>query len=179
MAAQAVGLALGLRPRRLQSLESFNGVPGRLERVPNNRGLDVFVDYAHTPDALENALSALRDLDFKRVICVFGCGGNRDKSKRPLMGEAVCRYADVAVVTSDNPRDEDPLEIMNDIKPGLTTCSGVMEEPRRRKAISMAIEEMEPGDCLLIAGKGHETYQEIKGRRFPFSDVEAAKELLA
>lgn len=179
MGAQAVGLALGLRPRRLQALESFNGVPGRLERVPNKRGLDVFVDYAHTPDALENALSALKELDFKRVICLFGCGGNRDKSKRPLMGEAVCRYADVAVVTSDNPRDEDPVDIMNDIKPGLTTCAGVMEEPRRRKAIALAIEEMEAGDCLLIAGKGHETYQEIKGRRYPFSDVEAARELLA
>lgn len=179
MAAQAVGLALGLKPKRLQSLESFNGVPGRLERVPNKRGLDVFVDYAHTPDALENALSALHDLDFNRVLCVFGCGGNRDRSKRPLMGEAVCRYADVAVVTSDNPRDEDPVEIMNDIKPGLTTCAGVMEEPQRRKAIKMAIEEMGSGDCLLIAGKGHETYQEIKGRRYPFSDVEVAREMLA
>jgi UDP-N-acetylmuramoyl-L-alanyl-D-glutamate--2,6-diaminopimelate ligase len=178
MAAQAVGLSLGLRPRRFLSLESFNGVPGRLERVPNTRGLDVFVDYAHTPDALDNALSALRELDFKRILCVFGCGGNRDKTKRPLMGEAVCRYADVAVLTSDNPRDEDPVEIMKDIKPGLAACAGVMEEPQRRKAIKMALEEMEPGDCLLIAGKGHETYQEIKGRRYPFSDVEAAKEFM-
>jgi UDP-N-acetylmuramoyl-L-alanyl-D-glutamate--2,6-diaminopimelate ligase len=94
------------------------------------------------------------------------------------MGEAVCRYADVAVLTSDNPRDEDPVEIMKDIKPGLAACAGVMEEPQRRKAIKMALEEMEPGDCLLIAGKGHETYQEIKGRRYPFSDVEAAKEFM-
>jgi len=179
MAAQTVGLALGLKPKRLQALESFNGVPGRLERVPNKKGLDVFVDYAHTPDALENALSALKELNFGRILCVFGCGGNRDKTKRPLMGEAVCRFADVAVVTSDNPRDEDPVDIINDIKPGLTTCAGVMEEPMRRKAIRMAVEEMEPGECLLIAGKGHETYQEIKGRRYPFSDVEAVKEILA
>jgi UDP-N-acetylmuramoyl-L-alanyl-D-glutamate--2,6-diaminopimelate ligase len=167
-----------MKPKRLQALSSFHGVPGRLERVPNRKGLDIFVDYAHTPDALENALSALSELDFRRILCVFGCGGNRDREKRPLMGEAVCRYADVAVVTSDNPRDEAPLDIMADIKPGLSTCPGVMEEPQRRKAIRLAIDEMQQGDCLLVAGKGHESYQEIKGVRYPFSDVEAVKEMI-
>lgn len=178
LAAQAVGLALGLKPRRMKALAGFRGVPGRLERVENARGMDVFVDYAHTPDALENVLHEVRELDFRRLLVVFGCGGNRDRTKRPLMGEAVCRYADVAVLTSDNPRDEDPLAIMADVKPGLTTCAGVMEEPDRRKAIAMALNEMRRGDVCVIAGKGHETYQEVRGERRHFSDAEVVRELL-
>ena len=178
LAAQAAGLALGLKPRKMKALADFKGVPGRLERVENPRGLAVFVDYAHTPDALENVLHEVRGLDFRRLLVVFGCGGNRDRAKRPLMGEAVCRYADVAVLTSDNPRDEDPLAIMADVKPGLTTCPGVMEEPDRRAAIAMALNEMRSGDVLVIAGKGHETYQEAQGRRSHFSDTEVVRELL-
>ena len=178
LAAQAVGLSLGLKPRRMKAMAGFKGVPGRLERVENARGLDVFVDFAHTPDALENMLHEVRELDFRRLVVVFGCGGNRDKAKRPLMGEAVCRYADVAVLTSDNPRDEDPLAIMADVKPGLAACAGAMEEPDRRTAIGMALDEMRSGDVLVIAGKGHETYQEIRGVRRHFSDAEVVRELL-
>jgi UDP-N-acetylmuramoyl-L-alanyl-D-glutamate--2,6-diaminopimelate ligase len=179
LAAQAAGLALGLKPRQLKALSNFLGVPGRLERVVNDRGLDVFVDYAHTPDALENVLRTLDELEFRRILVVFGCGGDRDRAKRPLMGEAVCRYADVAVLTSDNPRSEDPLAIMRDVKPGLAACAGIMEEPDRRRAIALALAEMEKGDVLLIAGKGHEDYQEIKGVRYPFSDPKVVRELIA
>jgi len=178
LAAQAAGLALGLKPKKLLALKDFKGVPGRLERVENARGLDVFVDYAHTPDALENVLSALDELDFNRIIVVFGCGGNRDRTKRPLMGEAVCRYADLAVLTSDNPRDEDPRAIMADVRPGLSGCARVLEEPDRRPAIKLAVDAMRKGDVLLIAGKGHESRQEICGQKFLFSDVAVAREIL-
>lgn len=177
LAAQSVGLALGLKPKALKALETFTGVPGRLERIPNARGLDVFVDYAHTPDALENVLSNVRELGFRKVFCVFGCGGNRDRAKRPIMGQAVCRYADVAVLTSDNPRGEDPLAIMADVRPGLTGCARVIEEPDRAAAIALALKTMEPGDVLVIAGKGHESYQEIQGVRHPFSDAAMVREL--
>jgi len=178
LAAQSVGLALGLKPKKLKALESFAGVPGRLERIPNGRGLDVFVDYAHTPDALENVLSNVRELEYRRLLCVFGCGGNRDRSKRPLMGQAVCRYADVAVLTSDNPRFEAPLEIMDDVRPGLSGCAITLEEPDRATAIALALDSMERGDVLVIAGKGHESYQEIEGERLPFNDAVVVKELL-
>ncbi len=178
LAAQCVGLALGLRPKKLKALETFTGVPGRLERIVNARGLDVFVDYAHTPDALENVLSNVRELEYRRLLCVFGCGGNRDRTKRPLMGQAVCRYADVAVLTSDNPRFEEPLEIMADVRPGLTGCAEVIEEPDRAKAIALALDAMRPGDVLVIAGKGHETYQEIRGERRPYSDAAVVGEIL-
>jgi len=177
LAAQSVGLALGLKPKALKALETFAGVPGRLERIANARGLDVFVDYAHTPDALENVLSNVRELGFRKVFCVFGCGGNRDRAKRPLMGQAVCRYADVAVLTSDNPRGEDPLAIMADVRPGLTGCASVIEEPDRAAAIALALKAMEPGDVLVIAGKGHESYQEIQGVRHPFNDAAVVREL--
>ncbi|MBU1001985.1 MAG: UDP-N-acetylmuramoyl-L-alanyl-D-glutamate--2,6-diaminopimelate ligase [Proteobacteria bacterium] len=177
LAVQGVGLALGLKPKKLKSLEKFMGVPGRLERIANARGLNIFVDYAHTPDALDNVLSGVRELDFKRLLCVFGCGGNRDKAKRPLMAEAVCRHADVAVLTSDNPRLEDPLEIISDVRPGLGGCAEIIEEPDRRQAIAKAIAEMSQGDVLIVAGKGHETYQDIGGQRFPFNDAQVIREL--
>ncbi len=176
MAAQAVGLGLGLNPGDMQALAPFTGVPGRLERVPNDQGLDIFVDYAHTPDALQNVLNALRALDFSRVLTVFGCGGDRDRTKRPLMGRAVAGLSDVAVLTSDNPRHEDPLAIMADVRPGLQNGpSGltVIEEPDRYKALCQAISLMRPGDALLVAGKGHESYQQIGDVKQPFSDAEA------
>ncbi|SKA69678.1 UDP-N-acetylmuramoylalanyl-D-glutamate--2,6-diaminopimelate ligase [Desulfobaculum bizertense DSM 18034] len=178
LAAQGAALALGVKPRGLKTLEDFHGVPGRLQRVPNEKGLHVFVDYAHTPDALENVLSCVRDLDFARVLAVFGCGGNRDRAKRPLMGEAVCRYADVAVLTSDNPRFEDPEAIMADARPGLTGCVQVIEKVDRREAIAAALGAMLPDDVLVIAGKGHENYQEVKGERHHFNDFEVVKEIL-
>ena len=178
LAAQAVGLHLGLNCKNMRALADFKGVPGRLERVENARGLDVFVDYAHTPDALENVQKTLTDLDFDRLITVFGCGGDRDRTKRPLMAEAVCRFADVAVLTSDNPRSEDPLAIMADARPGLSGCAKVLEHPDRTTAIRMAIEEMNPGDALLIAGKGHEDYQIIGTERIHYSDHETVRAIL-
>lgn len=173
LAAQAVALGIGLGPADMQPLAPFTGVPGRLERVLNDRGLDIFVDYAHTPDALLNVQRALRDAGFTRLITVFGCGGNRDRTKRPLMAQAVAELADVAVLTSDNPRFEDPLEIINDVRPGLATAKEVVEDADRYAAICKAVALMRPGDALLVAGKGHEPYQLINGVKHPFSDVEA------
>lgn len=173
LAAQAVGLCLGLGPRDLRKLEQFTGVPGRLERVPNEHGLHVFVDYAHTPDALINVLGALRGLTRGRLLALFGCGGDRDKTKRPRMAEAVSRFADVGILTSDNPRHEDPLAIMADARPGLAECREAVEEPDRYTAILRAVEMMRPDDVLLVAGKGHETYQILGDTKIHFSDVEA------
>lgn len=179
LAAQAVGLLLGLMPRDLGALSSFRGAPGRLERVPNRRGLDVFVDYAHTPDALENVLGALREVTPGRVLAVFGCGGDRDRTKRPLMGRAVAGLADVAVLTSDNPRHEDPMDIIADTLPGLADAAEALVEPDRAKAIQLAVSRMVPGDALVIAGKGHETYQQIGDEKRPFSDAAVAAEMLS
>jgi len=174
LAAQAIGLGLGFGPEEMHALGPFTGVPGRLERVHNDHGLDIFVDYAHTPDALINVQRALRDAGFRRLLTVFGCGGDRDRTKRPLMGRAVAENSDVAVLTSDNPRHEDPLAIMADVRPGLKDAAAeVHEEPDRYKALCLAIGLMRPGDGLLVAGKGHEAYQQIGDVRHPFSDVEA------
>jgi UDP-N-acetylmuramoyl-L-alanyl-D-glutamate--2,6-diaminopimelate ligase len=178
LGVQALALAFGLAPRDFRVLETFNGVPGRLERVPNNRGLAVFVDYAHTPDALQKALLALRGARFERIITVFGCGGNRDRAKRPLMGEAAAALSEVVVLTSDNPRKEEPLAIMADARPGLAKARKLIEEADRKRAIGLALDEMRPGDALLIAGKGHEPYQIIGDTRHPFSDQQVVKELL-
>lgn len=173
LAAQAVGLCLGLNCKDMRSLNDFAGVPGRLERVPNDRGLHVFVDYAHTPDALINVQKTLKELDFDRLITVFGCGGDRDRAKRPLMARAVARYADVAVLTSDNPRTEKPEAIMDDARPGLKDCVMMLENPDRQTAINMAIREMNENDVVLVAGKGHEDYQVMGDVTLHFSDTEA------
>jgi UDP-N-acetylmuramoyl-L-alanyl-D-glutamate--2,6-diaminopimelate ligase len=178
LAAQGVGLALGLGIEDMEVLGAFRGVPGRLERVDNTRGLNVFVDYAHTPDALENVLSSLKQLDIGRLIVVFGAGGDRDRTKRPLMGRAACEHADVAVLTSDNPRHEDPERIMADVREGMGGCARIIEEVDRREAIGRAIELMGPRDALVIAGKGHEDYQQVGDEKLPFSDVAVARELL-
>lgn len=178
LGAQALGLGLGLSPEDFAILSSFTGVSGRLERVPGDRGLNVFVDYAHTPDALIKAISALRDAGFARVITVFGCGGNRDRTKRPLMGKAVAGLADVAVLTSDNPRNEDPEAIIADVLPGLQGCPFVITQPDRRTALAEALALAGPDDALLVAGKGHETYQLIKGVKHPFSDQDILRELM-
>ncbi|MDK2955076.1 MAG: UDP-N-acetylmuramoyl-L-alanyl-D-glutamate--2,6-diaminopimelate ligase [Desulfovibrionales bacterium] len=178
LAAQAVGLKLGMNCRDMRRLASFTGAPGRLQRVENDQDLDIFVDFAHTPDALENVLGALRELHFNRLLVLFGCGGNRDATKRPLMGRAVARYADAAIVTSDNPRFEHPTAIIDDILPGLEGFPDVVVEVDRRMAIHMAIQRLRPGDCLLVAGKGHENYQEINGVKRHFSDVEEVRNAL-
>jgi UDP-N-acetylmuramoyl-L-alanyl-D-glutamate--2,6-diaminopimelate ligase len=179
LAAQAVGLYLGLPVEAMQALQTFTGVPGRLQRVVNPRGLDIFVDYAHTPDALEKVCQALRALDFHRLHVVFGCGGDRDPSKRPIMGAAVAVHADVAIVTSDNPRHEDPETIIDQILPGMADLSAsLIREVDRKRAIARAIEGMDSGDVLLIAGKGHETYQQIGDRKYPFDDVRVVEDLV-
>ena len=178
LTAQAMALELGLEPEAMGALESFTGVCGRLERVDNPRGLHVFVDYAHTPDALINVLTALRGAGFARIVTVFGCGGNRDRTKRPLMGEAVARHADVAVLTSDNPRNEEPEAILADVLPGLATAREVVVEADRRAATARALAMLGPEDALLIAGKGHEDYQIIRGVKHHYSEQEVVRELL-
>ncbi|GAB7079809.1 UDP-N-acetylmuramoyl-L-alanyl-D-glutamate--2,6-diaminopimelate ligase [Megalodesulfovibrio paquesii] len=178
LAAMAVALQCGLTVAQLQALESFVGVCGRLERVPNAKGRHVFVDYAHTPDALENVLRALDMLRRGRLFVVFGCGGNRDRGKRPLMGRAVCRYADVAVLTSDNPRKEDPEAIMDDVLPGLSACKDVIRMADRRAAIAEALQRMDEADICVIAGKGHEDYQIIGETKYPFSDQQVVRDVL-
>ena len=178
LTVQALALETGLDPGQFKALESFTGVCGRLERVEKSQGLNVFVDYAHTPDALVNVLKALRGAGFKRIITVFGCGGNRDRTKRPLMGEAVARYADVAVLTSDNPRFEEPEAILRDVLPGLKEAREVLVEVDRHAATARALDMLGKDDALLIAGKGHEDYQIIQGVKHHYSDQEVVRELL-
>lgn len=169
----AIGEALGLPQAAMaKGLAELPGVPGRVERVANSAGLDIVVDYAHTPDALRNVLSALRPLTRGRLLCVFGCGGDRDPSKRPLMGAAVAELADLALVTSDNPRTENPRSIIDMILPAVPSPFFVHVD--RRVAIRAAIAEAVPGDMVLIAGKGHEDYQIIGTTKTHFDDREEA-----
>jgi MurE/MurF fusion protein len=173
--ALAVGIAeaLGVRHETIsEGISALEGVPGRVERVPNGVDLDILVDYAHTPDALRNVLTALRPLTRRRLICVFGCGGDRDPTKRPKMGAAVAELADLAVVTSDNPRTEDPRKILDQILPAVPKPFFV--DVDRRAAIRAAIAEATPGDVVVIAGKGHEDYQILGTTKIHFDDREEA-----
>lgn len=175
LAALAAASALGLELRAaVQALAAAPQVPGRLERVPARRKFAVYVDYAHTDDALTNVVSTLRELGPRRLIVVFGCGGDRDRAKRPLMARAAEQHADYVIVTSDNPRTEDPEKILADIQRGLRGSAHEIIADRRA-AIYRAIALAEPGDIVLIAGKGHETYQEVNGQRTPFDDVSVAR----
>jgi len=177
--AAAFGMAAGMELSAIKhGLEALVCVPGRLEPVENDRGIHIFVDYAHTPDALEHACSVCRNLTDKKLVVLFGCGGDRDRSKRKPMGEAVSRYADRIVVTSDNPRSEDPEAIIEDIKPGLDQSIQTEIVIDRREAIKAALELCEESDVLLVAGKGHEDYQIIGGNRIHFDDREVVRELL-
>jgi UDP-N-acetylmuramoyl-L-alanyl-D-glutamate--2,6-diaminopimelate ligase len=159
----ACGLELGLPLDGIASaLRSAQGVKGRIEVVPVPAAYTVIIDYAHTPDALENILTTVRDFTPGRLICLFGCGGDRDRSKRPLMGAIAADLADLAVVTSDNPRTEPPQAILDDILAGMGEGTAqILVEPDRRRAIRLALSQGKTGDVILLAGKGHETYQEI------------------
>ena len=176
LAAAAAARALGIGEEAIKlGIEAVDRVPGRFDRVDEGQPFAVFVDYAHTPGALETALEAARELvRGGRVICVFGAGGDRDRAKRPLMGKVVAELADVSVVTSDNPRSEDPAAIAAEVVDGLDLDI----ELDRRRAIERALEAARPGDVVVIAGKGHEQGQEIGGRKLPFDDREVARETL-
>jgi UDP-N-acetylmuramoyl-L-alanyl-D-glutamate--2,6-diaminopimelate ligase len=157
-------------------IAALQGVPGRFEAVDEGQPFAVIVDYAHTPDSLENVLAAARDMADGRVLLVFGAGGDRDRGKRPLMGKVAVDGADVVVVTSDNPRSEEPLAIIQDVLQGAGT--GVEIDPDRRSAIGRAVALAAPGDVVVIAGKGHEQGQEVGGEKLPFDDREVAREAL-
>ncbi|MCS6829094.1 MAG: UDP-N-acetylmuramoyl-L-alanyl-D-glutamate--2,6-diaminopimelate ligase [Armatimonadota bacterium] len=179
LAAITASFALSLCPQTtFEALSKSPQVPGRFEIIPNRRGITVIVDYAHTPDGLENLLRSARALQPSRLITVFGCGGNRDRSKRPKMGAIASELADLCVVTSDNPRYEPPEAIIQEILQGITRRDGVLVEPDRRKAIALAIQHAQPGDMVVIAGKGHETVQIIGENRIPFDDRQVAREIL-
>jgi UDP-N-acetylmuramoyl-L-alanyl-D-glutamate--2,6-diaminopimelate ligase len=182
---QAVGALLqqGLAlPPLLDGLASFRGVPGRMERVDGPAGVAlpaVLVDYAHTPDGLENALAACRPFTDGRLICVFGCGGDRDRSKRPQMAAIAARLADAVVVTSDNPRTEDPQRILDDVVAGIPAGTELVVEGDRAAAIAAAIAAATPQDLVLIAGKGHEDYQILGTTKVHFDDREEAARALS
>jgi UDP-N-acetylmuramoyl-L-alanyl-D-glutamate--2,6-diaminopimelate ligase len=179
LAALAAGGALGIEfPVLVHALQQAEAVPGRLETIPNAQRIDVFVDYAHTEDALDKVLGTLREMTDGNLICVFGCGGDRDHMKRPRMGEVAARHADFLVLTSDNPRSEDPDAILREIMPGCRAAREVRSIVDRKEAIAEALGLARPGDTVLIAGKGHETVQEIGEERVPFDDREFARELL-
>jgi UDP-N-acetylmuramoyl-L-alanyl-D-glutamate--2,6-diaminopimelate ligase len=154
-------------------------VPGRFDRVEEGQPFMVVVDYAHTDDALRNVIAAARGLKPKRIITLFGCGGDRDRAKRPLMGMAAAEASDYVVLTSDNPRSEDPLAIINDALVGLRRFdTPYSAEPDRERAIRKAIQEAQSGDVVILAGKGHETYQVLKDGPVPFDDREVATRVL-
>ncbi len=179
MACVGTSIASGIDMGAVVSgIEALREVPGRMEPVRNRLGLTVLVDFAHTPDALRHALASARSLTKGRLISVFGCGGDRDRAKRPLMGSIAARASDVVIVTSDNPRSEDPAAIIKDIVAGIDDRSRLMVEPDRREAIRLGIGLMKSGDCLLIAGKGHETYQIIGSQRLSFDDRVCAAQCL-
>jgi UDP-N-acetylmuramoyl-L-alanyl-D-glutamate--2,6-diaminopimelate ligase len=157
-------------------VEHLTGVPGRFEAVDEGQPFVVLVDYSHTPDALESLLTEARALATSRLICVFGCGGDRDRGKRPLMGEIASRLSDEAIVTSDNPRSEDPQAIIDEILEGVTTSLEI--EPDRATAIAHAVEQAGEGDVVVIAGKGHEQGQEFADRTIPFDDRDVARDAL-
>lgn len=176
----AAGRALGIDPAAVAAgIESLPGVPGRLESVEQGQDFLVVVDYAHTPDSLENVLRAARPLAERRVIVVFGCGGDRDRTKRAPMGEVATRSADLAVLTSDNPRSEDPHAIIAEVEVGARSGGGAyVVEPDRRAAIRAALAQARGGDVVVVAGKGHETGQEFATHTIPFDDREVVAEEL-
>ncbi len=190
LGASALSVALGIETAAVaEGVRRCPGAPGRLEAVPATPGVTVLVDYAHKPNALDAVLTTLRRLCKGRVICVFGCGGDRDRGKRPIMGEIAGRIADLPVLTSDNPRTEDPLKIIAEVEQGLVASNlsrlgdarsgerGYLVEPDRRSAIRLALEAARPGDAVIVAGKGHEDYQLVGSRVLQFDDRTVVREV--
>jgi UDP-N-acetylmuramyl-tripeptide synthetase len=190
-----VASALHIEPEVIKDgIQALRGIPGRLEPINTDSGRYVFVDYAHTPDALENAILSLKKIAPARVICIFGCGGDRDHTKRSLMGDIAGRLCDLTIVTSDNPRTENPLAIIDQILSGVRRSGAVQYSPRdirggfakksfvieadRRQAIELGIRLASPQDVVLIAGKGHETYQIIGKTTIDFDDRREARKAL-
>jgi UDP-N-acetylmuramoyl-L-alanyl-D-glutamate--2,6-diaminopimelate ligase len=167
----------------LTELSGLTGAPGRFEQVPSAQGITGIIDYAHTPDALKNVLETIEQLKQagQRIITVVGCGGDRDKTKRPVMARIACEFSDTVILTSDNPRTEDPTAILQDMWAGLniTERKKAQQIENRKEAIQTACRIAQTGDIVLVAGKGHENYQEIKGIRYPCDDKEILKEVLA
>jgi UDP-N-acetylmuramoyl-L-alanyl-D-glutamate--2,6-diaminopimelate ligase len=180
VAAAAAARELGVEPAAVAAgLSGLTSVRGRNEVVDRGQPFSVLVDFAHTPDALERTLAGARHMaGTGRVLVVFGCGGDRDRSKRPLMGEVATRLADVAVLTTDNPRSEDPAAIAGAVRAGVRRPEVLVEEPDRRAAIALALESARPGDVVVLAGKGHETTQVIGTDVRPFDDRAVAAEIL-
>jgi UDP-N-acetylmuramoyl-L-alanyl-D-glutamate--2,6-diaminopimelate ligase len=180
LAACGAGLSYGIAPDTIaRGIAALRAVPGRFERIDEGQPFVVVVDYAHTDDALRNVIAVARALNPKRVITLFGCGGDRDRTKRPLMGQAAAEASDFVVLTSDNPRSEDPLTIMNDALVGIRRVDVKhIVEPDRAAAIARAIDEARAGDIVILAGKGHEPYQVLKDRTIPFDDRAVAREVL-
>jgi UDP-N-acetylmuramoyl-L-alanyl-D-glutamate--2,6-diaminopimelate ligase len=176
-AAQALGLSNEVIEAGIRNLAS---VSGRFERIDLGQPFFVVVDYAHTDDALENLIRTARELNPKgRIILLFGCGGWKDRTKRPVMGEAAGRLSDLTILSNDNPKTEDPLKIISDIIVGLQKANGkYLIEPDREKAIALAMDQGRPGDIVLLAGKGHENYQILADRTLEFDDREVARRIL-
>ncbi|HZJ03369.1 MAG TPA: cyanophycin synthetase, partial [Thermoleophilia bacterium] len=180
LTALGLGISLGLDlEAMLDSVSRFTGVPGRMERVEAGQPFSVLVDYAHTPDSVLNVLDAARAVSGGRLIGVLGCGGDRDKTKRPHMGRALEAGSDVAIITSDNPRSEEPEDIIRDVLRGLERPQEAIVEPDRMLAIRHAIREAERGDIVLILGKGHEGGQQFRDGTIRFDDRDVARECLA
>ena len=178
MAAVTACHALGVPAHRIRSgIAGLESVPGRFERVPGDAPFSIFVDYAHTPDGLENVLKLARQLSDGRVICVFGCGGDRDRTKRPLMGRVAAELADQVILTSDNPRSEPPEQILRQIELGISEGCSYQVIVDRRAAIQESVGMAQPGDLVLIAGRGHETCQEFGDYQVEFDDVVVAREV--
>ncbi|RKY00540.1 MAG: UDP-N-acetylmuramoyl-L-alanyl-D-glutamate--2,6-diaminopimelate ligase [Spirochaetes bacterium] len=194
MAAVGGAIGMGLSKDAMEKgIKRLKGVPGRLERIDNHLGAYIFVDYAHTSDSLLKVTTTLKRLINGRLITLFGCGGDRDRKKRPIMGKIAVKNSNLTIITSDNPRNEDPKKIISEIEEGIkeedvekvdakefisTTNNGYLTEVDRRKAIEIALKSVRPSDCLLIAGKGHENYQIIGNKRIPFDDRKVVKEIL-
>ena len=181
LAAVGAGIALGFSNEIIEAgIRNLEAVAGRFQRVDQGQPFLVVVDYAHTDDALENLIRTARELNPKgRIITLFGCGGSRDRTKRPIMGELSGRLSDLSILTSDNPRQEDPLKIISDIVVGMQKSGGkYMIEPDRAKAIILAIEEARAGDMVLLAGKGHEDYQVFADHTIHLDDREEARRAL-